>query len=361
MLPSLRTALFWSSLNILTRERMDALVNVYGSLETAATQIDRRLLEALGCRQETIREILEERMKLDLDALAQELEQRQIQLLQWGDRDYPARLADIGDAPPFLYAKGDLSVLQQPTVSLVGTRKMSIYGKRVTKECVPAFVRAGMVTVSGLASGIDALVARETIDAGGKTVAVLGHGLGMIYPPTNKKLAENIVESGGLLLSEFPLHLPPAPYTFPARNRIVAALGLATIVLEAPRESGALITAKLAHGYGRDVFAVPGQIFDPGVEGSHELLLKKIALPMRVPDDVLRELGIVAPKDVKSSYAARSPQEEVMLKVLTTMPQPVDDLVERTGLGAGAVASVLTMMELGGGAKNVGGGLWVRA
>jgi DNA processing protein len=238
---------------------------------------------------------------------------------------------------------------------------MSAYGKRVTQEFVPAFVRARVITVSGLALGIDAEVARETLAAGGKTVAVLGNGLGSVFPQSNARLAEEIVKRGGLLLSEFPLDTPPDKFTFPARNRIIAGLSLGTIVLEAPEGSGALITADLALDYGREVFVVPGQIFDPNYAGCHGLISRGHGKLVHSPTEVLADLGIIAPEAGKHTvYTPQNEDERVILDVLTTMPQAMDDLVGRTKLPVAAVSSALTMMELAGAARNVGGNQWVR-
>jgi DNA processing protein len=219
-----------------------------------------------------------------------------------------------------------------------------------------------MVTVSGLAYGIDSEVARETLNAGGKTIAVLGHGLAMMYPKHNAKLADEIVEQGGLILSEFPLDEQPTNYTFPARNRIIAGLSLATVVIEASKDSGSLITADLALEYGRDVFAVPGDIFDPTFEGSHALIAGSRAKLVTSAQDILRELGVVAPEArTKDSDAAfDSIEEELLYHALTTMPQSPDDLSTKIKLDAAIMSATLTVLELKGLVKNVGGGRWVK-
>ncbi|MBI1813283.1 DNA-protecting protein DprA [Candidatus Peregrinibacteria bacterium] len=351
----------WSYLNVLTRERYEALVQVYGSLEDARRHVGEEMLKGLGCRQEMVEKTLLRLEDFDEERYAAELQKRGIDLLSLADGRYPKSLREIGDPPVFLSVHGDLSILDQPCVALVGTRSMSPYGRRVVETFVPPLVHAGIVTVSGLAHGIDAAVAAETIKARGKTVAVLGHGLGTIYPRTNEKLAQQIHESGGLLLSEFSLDFPPDTYTFPARNRIIAGLSLATVVLEAPRDSGALITADLALQYNRDVFAVPGQIFDAHFQGCHDLIARGHAKLVTDPADVLQEIGIVVPESrAASSYVPQSDDEEVLLGVLTTMPQRIDELVERSGIPASRINAALTLLELAGVVKNVGGGMWVR-
>ncbi|MDD4319110.1 MAG: DNA-processing protein DprA [Candidatus Peribacteraceae bacterium] len=355
-------ALLWSHLNVLTKERYDALIRVYGSLDDAAKHLGEEMLRGLGCRQDTVINAMLRLEEFDAASYQRELEKRHLQFLEWTDERYPSRLREIGDPPPFLYARGDLSILGQPCLGLVGTRNMSGYGKRVAETFVPPVVAAGVVTVSGLAEGIDAAVAEETLRAGGRTVAVLGHGLHMIFPKSNERLADEITKGGGLLLTEFPLRAETGKYTFPARNRIIAGLSLGTVVLEAPEGSGAIITAELALEYGRDVFVVPGQIFDPNYAGSHALLAKGTAMLVTSPTEVLREIGVVAPAEGKtlSSFVPSTPEEKTVFAALTTMPQEIDALVGKTKMDAGRLNAVLTMMELSGGAKNIGGGLWVR-
>jgi DNA processing protein len=218
------------------------------------------------------------------------------------------------------------------------------------------------VTVSGLALGVDAEVAKETIRAGGKTVAVLGHGLGQIYPKPNAVLADQIVKNGGLLLSEFPLDAQPDKYTFPARNRIIAGLSLGTIVIEAAQGSGSLITAALALEYGRDVFATCGSIFDPLFAGCHEIISKGTAKLVSDPQSVLAEIGIraFAQSQQSSLFVAESDDEQLVWASLSSMPIPLDDIVVKSKLNAAMANAVLTMLELRGAVKNVGGGQWVR-
>ncbi len=354
------TALTWSWLNVLTSKRLEALLKVYGDMTKALQHLDEPLLRELGCRDETVYATLNRLDEFDPASYEQELRKRDLSFMTIDDPGYPTHLREIPDAPVFLYWRGDLAILDQPTIALVGTRAMSDYGQRVAGEFVPKIVQAGFVTVSGLALGIDAAVARETMAASGKTVAVLGHGLGKIYPVENARLAEEIVEKGGLYLSEFPLDAIPGKYTFPARNRIIAGLSLGTVVLEAPLGSGALITADLALDYGREVFVVPGPIFDSNYAGSHQMLGKGHAKLVSSAADILSELGVVAREVSQETYDPKSAAEAALLNVLTTMPQTADDLMERSGLPAAQVASALTMMELAGAVAQAGHGQWVR-
>jgi len=301
------------------------------------------MLRALRCREDTIMNVLNRFSEFDPDAYAQELQRRSIELITIEGAEYPRLLKEIPDAPIFLYARGDLSILVGPCLALVGTRAMTPYGKRVTEEFVSPLVQAGVVTVSGLAQGIDTQVAIETLAAQGKTVAVLGHGMAKISPQARARLADRIVAEGGLILSEFPLDGAPDKYTFPARNRIIAGLSLGTVVLEAGEGSGALITADLALDYGRDIFVVPGAIFSDSSVGCHQFIAQGRAKLVSAPQQVLSDVGIVVPKKSVSLFTPGDPQEKAVFGVLTTMPQPMEDLVALCGLKAAAVNATLTM------------------
>ncbi len=354
--------LLWSELGILTKDRFEAIQEVYGDFREAQKHIGPEMLKGLGCRQDTIEKVLERLDHFDEDATIARLEKEQITFIPIIDSRYPVRLRHIEDSPMFLYAKGDMDILNQPCIGLVGTRKMSAYGRRVTEEFTPAFAQAGMVTVSGMAHGVDTCVAEETLKANGKTVAVLGHGFSHLAPASRRKLAEEIVQGGGLILSEFPLDQSAENYMFPARNRIIAGLSVATVVLEAPEGSGALITAELALDYNRDVFVVPGPIFDPNYAGSNMFISKGFARLVTSPVQVLEDIGVVAPAAGTRAveYHPQNAQEESLYPLLTTMPQRTDDLVTKSALTAAQVSATLTMLELAGAAKNVGQSQWVR-
>lgn len=353
--------LSWAALNILTKRRYDILMRLYGSLDKSWNHLNAELLRRIGCREETVMKTMNSAEELNAAQHRSFMEKNGIRFLTIEDSEYPDALREIADPPVFLFAKGNIALLRTPSIAIVGTRKMSVYGKRIVEHFVPPFVRAGITTVSGLALGIDAAVAKTTMESGGGTIAVLGHGLGAIYPHANARLAEEIVENGGLLLTEYSMQIGPDKYTFPARNRIIAGLSLGTIVAEAAAQSGSLITASLALEYGKEVFAIPGSIFDPAMEGAHRLIQKSGAKLVTDPQDVLAELGIVASNEGHASlYRAQTPEEAKLLDHLTTMPKSVDDLMETTGMTVSSLNATLTLMELKGGAKNVGMGMWVR-
>ena len=357
------TALIFSWLNVITKKRYDALIEKFGSLDEALGHVTQDLLKSLGCQEETIFRVLNRLDECDPENYQAELSKRSINLITIEDPEYPARLKQIADPPVFLYYKGSLDILSEATIACVGKREMSTYGQRVVDLFVPAFIRGGMVTVSGLAAGIDAAVAKESIRAKGKTVAVVGHGLADIYPTTNRGLAKEIIESGGVILSEFPLDQSADRYTFPARNRIIAGLSLGTVVMEAGEGSGACITAELALDYGRDVFAVPGQIFDPKYKGCHQLIARGQAKLVESPEEVMNDIGIISVETCHGTslqkYEPSDSEEEKIIKSLTTMPQSVSDLVEKAQLDTAIINAKLTMLELNGVARNVGNGMWV--
>lgn len=355
------TALLWWYLNILpNRRRYDLLIEGYGNLDEVT--LDYKLLRELGSREETAHEIIQKMESFDAGKYVEALRKKKVSLLTIEDEAYPSALKTIEDAPVFMSYHGDIMLLDRPLIALVGTRNMSPYGKQVVGSLVPDLVRSGVVTVSGLALGIDAEVARETMRSGGRTIAVLGNGLGAIYPKANELLAQEIVKNGGLLLSEFSLHMTPERFTFPSRNRIIAGLSLGTVVLEAAEKSGAIITAELALDYNRSVFAVPGSMFDPQCAGCNALIAKGEARLVCSAKDILTEVGIMASDRAEAiSFDPGSEDERNVWESLTGIPQTLDGLVEKCGLPAGVIGSILTMMELQGVAKNIGCGQWVRA
>lgn len=355
------TALLFWWLNILNKKRYDALVQRCGSLDAALGQLSPALLREIGVKTDSIEKLFVRLEEFDAASALSRLRASDVAVLSVEDDAYPRLLKETADPPVFLSYRGDLSALDHPTVAVVGTRDMSPYGERLTEWIVPPLVRAGCTTVSGLAYGVDAVVARSTIEASGATVAVLGSGLGAIYPKDHDRLAATIVASGGLLLSEYPFSEGPLQHAFPARNRIVAGLSLATVVVEAPAQSGALITARLALEENRDVFACSGQAFDPHFDGCHRLIAEGQAQLLRAPEDVLRTMGVVAPASgERRAYEPVSADEAAVYAALTTLPASMDDLVQKTGKTAGELAGTLTMLEIAGAVAKVGAG-WVRA
>ena len=265
-------------------------------------------------------------------------------VLTHADRGFPSLLSAIYDPPSRLYLRGGHpELLAGPCVAVVGPRSCSGYGAQVARSLARELAAAGVVVVSGLARGVDAEAHRGALEAGGLTVAVLGCGIDRDYPRAHAELAQRIA-AAGLLVSEYPPGIEPAPWRFPARNRIVAGLSLAVVVVEARERSGALITADFALEEGRDVFAVPGEITSSLSAGSNALL-QLGAIPLLAADDVLATLGIERTAPTSEPLVGDS---ATVLAFLQGGVAGADEIAARTGLAAERVASVLVELELDG-------------
>ena len=286
------------------------------------------------------------------------------------DPAYPQSLLDTADPPPLLYALGNAALLDAPRrLAMVGARTPTAQGERDAHAFALAFSEAGVTIVSGFALGIDAAAHRGALEAGGRTVAVLGCGLDRIYPPEHEGLARSIAAQGALV-SELPVGTPPLKQHFPRRNRLIAGLSVGTLVVEAAVGSGSLITARLAAEQGREVFAIPGSIHNPMARGCHRLIRQGAKL-VETADDVFAELGALlgslapsagaeTPERQVDSVPALDNEYEILLDALGFGPASVDALVARTGLDAGAVASMLLILELEGRIAQQPGGLYCR-
>lgn len=286
---------------------------------------------------------------------------------------YPAPLADLDPAPPWLYALGDIDLLNRPAVAIVGSRNPTHAGLEASREFGHALAQAGLVVVSGLARGIDAAAHEGALEAKGMTIAVCGTGLDRVYPAIHRELAGRIAEQG-LLLSEFSLGTLPARGNFPRRNRIIAGLCSATLVVEAARQSGSLITARLAAAAGRDVFALPGSIHNPLARGCHQLIRDGAKL-VETTDHILEEIAgrfdsyrpapgaahdrPAGARDTPGETAV-DPDSAELLSALGHAPARIDDLVSRTGWSADAVSSRLLILELEGEVVTLPGGAYAR-
>jgi DNA processing protein len=256
---------------------------------------------------------------------------------------YPRLLAELHDPPAQLYLRGDVDVLSQPAVAIVGARSCSTYGAQVARGLAGELAAAGLVVVSGLARGIDAEAHRGTLAVSGRTVAVLGCGIDRDYPRSHAELARRI-RVGGAVVSEYPPGVEPAPWRFPARNRIIAGLCVATVVVEARERSGALITADFALELGRDVFAVPGEITSALSDGTNDLL-RQGAAPLLSAADVLAALGL---GDDVRRLPPLSPAGAQVLRILADGPRDADAVSRSSGRSTGEVAAVLVELELAG-------------
>jgi DNA processing protein len=270
--------------------------------------------------------------------------------LSLGDAGYPALLKEISDPPSRFYYRGSLHSLEQNCLAIVGTRKMTDYGGVATARLAKKLAAAGLTIISGLAYGVDAAAHQAALDVGGLTVAVLGCGLddNDIYPPGNRRLARQILDSGGALISEYASGMPSFRYNFLARNRIIAGLSFGTLVVECPEKSGALITAKHALEYNRDVYAVPGPITSPQSAGTNRLI-KAGARMVTEAQDILDDLHIVAPNESMPIQPKLSADEQKIINCLMEGKSlPTDAIIEQTRLPAQTVLITLTFLEMNG-------------
>ncbi|MFZ5536404.1 MAG: DNA-processing protein DprA [Pseudomonadota bacterium] len=285
-------------------------------------------------------------------------------LIPLDDPRYPPALHDLADPPPALFALGDPDLLRLPTLTIVGTRHPSPGGALNARAFARDLAGRGLTIASGLALGIDAEAHRGALEAKGLTLAAVGTGVDRVYPARHRELAHAIVDGGGLIISELPLGTPPRPGQFPRRNRLLAALGLGTLVVEAAVKSGSLITARLAAELGREVFAIPGSIHNPMARGCHTLIRSGAKL-VDSSSDILEELAPrlapLPPPAVPEAAPPELPADHArLLEAMGFDPVSVDDLVERCGLTAAEVSSILLILQLQGLIAPATGGLYVR-
>jgi DNA processing protein len=290
--------------------------------------------------------------------------------VHWGSAEYPRLLAEVTDAPVGLFVRGAPAALLSPHLAVVGSRNPTPSGRETAHSFAAQLARCGLAITSGLAAGIDAASHQGALDADGITVAVCGTGLDVDYPRANASLAARIAEHGALV-SEFAPGTPPLKSNFPRRNRIISGLSLGTLVVEAALQSGSLITARLAAEQGREVFAIPGSIHNPLTRGCHRLIRDGAKLVETI-EDVFAELRCLAGAVETAATRSKVPDEqanpgpvldkgyEILLDALGFEPAGVDLLVERTGLRADEVASMLLILELDGRIDSCPGGLYVR-
>jgi DNA processing protein len=335
------------------RVRMSQLKEYFGGLQAAWKAPEGKLRQA-GLDSRSIDALVTLRPRICLDAEMEKLERYKVTAVTYEDSLYPPRLKELYDYPPVLYVRGSLPGEDEPCLAIVGTRRPTIYGRQVTEEIVADLARSKIIIVSGLARGIDSVAHRAALDAGGKTVAVFGSGLDIVYPPENARLAQAIVENGALV-SEYPLGVKPRPENFPLRNRIMSGLSLGVLVVEAGEKSGALITAHQAVEQNREVFAIPGSILSPTSQGTNRLIQEGAKL-VRNYTDILQELNlsIVVQQAEINEFSPADEIESAILKQLTSEPNHIDEICRCSGLSMPEVSSTLAMLELKGIARQVG-------
>lgn len=303
------------------------------------------------------------RRNFSIEKYIKELKEKRVAVVTLGDPRYPKLLSQISDTPFLLYVKGkktDRPLDLDRTIAVVGTRKVTKYGVEITQRLATSLVAQGFIIVSGLAYGVDAVSHQAALDAGGKTIAVLGCGIDIIAPPSNASLYQAIAGGGGAILSEMPLGLRPNKGLFPARNRIISGLSLGVLVTEGADDSGALITARYAAEQGREVFAVPGPITSAYSKGPAKLIKSGAKLVESV-EDILEELQI-SPTNLPAGKAGpinkqikgETLEEQKILEVLLVGQMHIDELVRTTGLNTSNVSATLTVLEVKGVVKDYG-------
>ena len=348
---------YWVGFNLVKgigAVRLQGLRDHFGDLALAwQSPVD--ALQSAGLSPKLAGRVAQMRASVDLDKVLGRMKAQGIGILTWDDDLYPKRLKEIDQPPPVLYVRGVLTTEDSWAVAVVGTRRVSAYGRQVTEEVASFLATNGVTVISGLARGVDAIAHQSALKAGGRTIAVLGCGVDRIYPPDNSQLAERIMVCGALL-SDYPPGTPPDAANFPPRNRIISGLSMATLIVEAGETSGALITAQFAVDQGREVFAVPGNIFAPQSKGTNRLIAQG-AHPMLSVRDLLDVLNLtrVSEQRLVRKVLPSDETESKLMSVLTHEPMHVDEIRNQTGLPIERVSATLVMMELKGMVRQVGG------
>ncbi len=340
--------------------RLRKLLDYFGNIK-AAWYAAPGELAAMGLDKRSITNLVQTRADLDLEAELKRLETLAITVLTWDDEDYPPLLRNISDPPFILYVRGEIVPRDQWALAVVGTRSASVYGKEVTRMLVGGLAASGVTIISGMALGIDAQAHCSALEAGGRTIAVLGSGVDVLYPSQNRKLAESIIETGAVI-SEFALGSQPEAKNFPRRNRIISGLSLGVLMVEGSERSGARITIDCALEQGREALAIPGNIFNRGSKGPNKLIQRGAKLVTSM-GDILEELNLmmVEQHTEAKEVIPDTPIEASILKYMSAEPIHIDELGHHTNLSSAELASTLTMMELKGQVRQVGGMNYVLA
>jgi DNA processing protein len=334
------------------------LIQKYHSAQAIFTRSSYQELQNLGLKDEVCHRIITAHDSMPLrkavDADLNWLSGPDRHYLTINDKQYPQLLREIADPPPGLFIQGNPDILSRPQLAIVGSRKATRLGLEAAKSFAGQLSHAGLIITSGLALGIDAASHRGALEASGRTIAVLGSGLQRLYPARHRGLAEQIVNAGGTLISEFPLHATALPHHFPRRNRIISGLSLGTFVVEAQIKSGSLITARMALEQCREVYAMPGSIYNLQTSGCH-WLIKQGAKLVEHLDDILEEISFVtdfpdttALADRKELGVELSRLEHQVIMHLEIEPTAIDHLSEKSSLSVAIVTSTLVGLELKG-------------
>jgi DNA processing protein len=348
---------YWIGFNLIKgigAVRMQALIQHFGDLKVAWKAAPADLAQA-GLGLKVIERVIQAREQVDLEKLWKKIESQSIHILTWEDEAYPQRLKEIDQPPPVLYIRGEYLPDDLFSVAIVGTRRVTPYGRQITEELSAFLGENGITVISGLARGVDAIAHQAALKAGGRTIGVLGSGVDKIYPPEHRALAEKMMEHGAIM-SDYAPGTPPDATNFPPRNRIISGLSLAVVVVEAGATSGALITAEFAAEQGREIFAVPGSILAPQSKGTNKLI-QNGALPLLSVDDLMQALDLTRMGKHKAArkIIPADETEALLMSTLGVEPLHVDEIRNQTELPIEKVSATLALMELKGMVRQVGG------
>jgi len=353
----------WSRVAGIGPARMRVLLRAFRTLQAAWGQ-PLTALRAAGLTERIAARARTAFRERDPAAEWERLVKHDVTVLTEEDPDYPERLRVTAGAPALIFVRGAFTAADDLAVAIVGTRRMTSYGREVTHRLATGLAAVGVTVVSGLAKGVDGIAHKAALDAGGRTLAVLAHGLDTVYPREHGALAARITADGGALVTEYPPGTRPDATNFPARNRIISGLALGVVVVEADQKSGAMITADFAAEQGREVFAVPGSVLSAMSAGCHALLRDGARLVTDV-DDILNELWL----DLRRTQQAVQqelptlpgvPGADAVLRVLSAEPLHVDDLCRESGLAMSDLNSLLVHLMLAGAVRTAGPQLYVR-
>jgi DNA processing protein len=343
------------------------LIKFFGSPSAVLNASLKELAMVRGLTPLVCQSIIDHRESIEIDNELRLLEKHNCNIVTIEDQTYPSALKTIHDPPPLLYVKGELTEADSNSIAIVGTRNASSYGKTAAEKISNQLASRGITIVSGLAHGIDTYAHNGALSAGGRTIAVMGNGLDIIYPSENTKLFNEIANSGAII-SELSMGTQPRRGMFPQRNRLISGISLGTLVVEASRQSGALITADLALDQGREVFAIPGPIYSEESKGTNWLIKQGAKLVDSV-EDILEELpshtfqqtddNIIKNEDAITE-SQLSDDEGALWKVIGSSPIHIDDISRQSGLPTFKVCSVLVMLELKGLVQQLSGKMFIR-
>lgn len=360
---SLKYWLAWNKIPDIGPKRFYRLLEYFGSVEAAWQVKSGEISRVLNLSSKISSRLFEDKNNINPEQELDLIYKYKVNALTIEDALYPENLKTIHYPPPVLYFKGTIIEADKNSISIVGSRKATYYGKMVAEKLSKDLALAGLTIISGMARGVDTAAHKGALSVNGRTVAVLGCGIDYIYPPENRRLVQEIQESGAVI-SEFPLSTLPERQNFPRRNRIISGLSLGTVVVEAAEKSGALITADFALDQGREVFAIPGNINSPLSNGSHNLI-KQGAKLVNNYQDILEEIHIALPqkaaeKEMIKENTSLNEEEKIIYRLITKEPTQIDEIIEASNLSAGKVSEILLNLELSDLIKEIEGKRFIK-